>query len=108
MVLSIGFITIFRILQKSLYFAIDNAVLCMVKCYQMDEVQSLLAELKTKGWTNASIADAIGVTVNAVEKWQSGDRNISQSRLILLKQLLTVKRIPKQRRYKKGSNRGAV
>jgi len=77
----------------------------MVKYYQMDDVQTLLATLKVKGWTNYSIADAIGVTPNAVEKWQSGERNISQSRLILLNQLLTVKRIPKQRRYAKGSRK---
>jgi hypothetical protein len=90
---------------KSLYFSIDNTVLCMVEYSQMDDVQSLLAELKKKGWTNASIADGIGVTVNAVEKWQAGDRNASSSRLILLNQLLNIKRIPKQRRYAKGSRK---
>lgn len=87
---------------KSLYFSIDNAVLSMVKCYQMDDVQSLLANLKAKGWANTAIADEIGVTVNAVEKWQSGDRNISQSRFILLT-LLLKKKPPKKRRYAKGS-----
>ena len=88
---------------KSLYFPIDNTVLCMVKYNQMDDVRTLLATLKAKGWTNYAIADEIGVTPNAVEKWQSGDRNASQSRLILLNQLLNIKRIPKQRRYAKGS-----
>ena len=89
---------------KSLYFPIDNTVLGMVKCYQMDDVQPILTELKSRGWTNASIADTIGVTVNAVEKWQSGDRNISQSRFILLTQLLK-KKPPKKRRYAKGSRK---
>jgi transcriptional regulator with XRE-family HTH domain len=68
----------------------------------MDDVQTLLADLKAKGWTKASIADEIGVKVNAVEKWQSGDRNISQSRFILLNQL-TKKKPPKKRRYARGS-----
>jgi transcriptional regulator with XRE-family HTH domain len=70
----------------------------------MDDVQTLLADLKTKGWTNASIADEIAVTVNAVEKWQAGDRNISQSRLILLTQLFK-KKPPKKRRYPKDSRK---
>jgi transcriptional regulator with XRE-family HTH domain len=78
----------------------------MVKSTQMDNIHSLLVVLKVKGWTNASIADEIGVTVNAVEKWQSGERNISQSRLILLNQL--IKKIPpKKRRYATGSRKSA-
>jgi len=68
----------------------------------MDDVQSLLASLKAKGWTNHSIADEIGVKVNSVEKWQSGDRNITPSHLILLNQL-TKKKPPKKRRYAPGS-----
>lgn len=83
---------------------IDNAVPSMVYCYQMDDVQPLLADLKAKGWTNHSIADEIAVTVNSVEKWQAGDRNISRSHLILLNQL-TKKKPPKKRRYAKGSRR---
>jgi len=69
----------------------------------MDDVQGLLTELKAKGWGNASIAREIGVTVNAVEKWQAGDRNISQSRFILLNQL-NGKKPPKRRRDNKGSH----
>jgi transcriptional regulator with XRE-family HTH domain len=73
----------------------------MVKFYQMDDVQTLLANLKIKGWTNASIADEIGITVNAVEKWQSGDRNISKRSLILLNLLTKRTRIPPKKRYQK-------
>ena len=81
----------------------------MVYYNPMDDVQTLLANLKAKGWTKASIADEIGVKVNAVEKWQSGDRNPSQSRLILLNQLLKRKRIPPKKRYQQGSrNQGVV
>jgi transcriptional regulator with XRE-family HTH domain len=75
----------------------------MVYYSQMDDVQTLLADLKAKGWTNASIADSIGVTVNAVEKWQSGDRNADNRSLILLNLLTKRKHIPKKRRYAKGS-----
>jgi hypothetical protein len=81
---------------------LDNTILSMVYFHQVDAVQPLLADLKAKGWTNASIADEIGVTINAVEKWQSGARNISPSHLILLNQL-TTKKPPKKRRYAPGS-----
>lgn len=74
----------------------------------MDDIQALLAELKENGWTNASIADAIGVTVNAVEKWKAGDRKVSKRSLILLQQLTKVKRIPKKRRYEKGSRKREI
>ena len=40
----------------------------------MNDVRSQIAELQDKGWTLAAIADEIGVTVNAVEKWKAGDR----------------------------------
>jgi transcriptional regulator with XRE-family HTH domain len=74
----------------------------------MMEVQSLLANLRAKGWTNAAIADAIGVYVSSVDKWQAGERNTSQSHLILLRQL-TKKKPPKKRRYASGSRvRGDV
>jgi len=96
MYLSIPFVKI--------YFGIpiDNTRLSMVYCSLMDDVQILLASLKAKGWTNASIADEIGITVNAVEKWQTGARNITQSHLILLNQLTKRNRVPKKRRYAKG------
>jgi len=74
----------------------------------MKDVKSLLIDLKAKRWTNASIAAAIGVTVNAVEKWQTGDRNISRSHLILLRQLTKRRRIPPKRRYQKGSRNQGV
>ena len=100
--LSIPFVKIFFAIP------IDNARLSMVYYYLMDEVQTLLVGLKAKGWTNASIADEIGVTVNAVEKWQAGSRNITQSHLILLNQLTKRNRVPKKRRYAKGNRRGMV
>jgi len=103
MVLSIPFgVKSEKISENIFLIPIDKTVLSMLPYWQMDDVQPLLAELIAKGWTKASIADRVGVTTNAVEKWQAGDRNISQSRLILLRQLLPVKRIPKKRRYRNG------
>lgn len=95
-------------LKINIYFPqkpIDNTVLSMVCFYQMDNVQSLIAELKTKGWGNKSIAGEIGVTVNAVEKWQAGDRQTSQSHIILLNQL-TKKKPPKRRHNTKSIQGG--
>ena len=67
----------------------------------MNETQQKLAELQQIGWTLAAIADEIGVTVNAVEKWKAGARNPTNVKGIwlLLDQLAQRKRIPKQRRY---------
>ena len=79
----------------------------MVLSNEMTEVQSVLANLRAKGWTNAAIADAIGVYVSSVDKWQAGERNTSQSHLILLRQLIK-KKPPKKRRYAPSSRRGQV
>ena len=69
----------------------------------MNDIQSRLAELQEKGWTLAALADELGVTINAVEKWKAGDRYPSNAKavLMLLDQLITRKRVPKQRRYNK-------
>ena len=71
----------------------------------MNEVQNKIAELKEKGWTLAALADELGVTVNAVEKWKAGDRQPANSKAILamLGEIAKRKRIPKKRRY--GSTR---
>ena len=67
----------------------------------MNDVQQRLAALQEKGWTLASIADEIGVTKNAVEKWKAGQRNPANPKPTLqqLDRLLLIKRIPKKRRY---------
>jgi len=67
----------------------------------MNEVQSKITELQQKGWTLAALADELGVTVNAVEKWKAGDRQPANSKAILamLEQIAKKKRIPKKRRY---------
>ncbi len=70
----------------------------------MSEVQELLSALKAKGWTYAAIADEIGVTSDAVEKWKGGLRQPSNRKItsIALTALLEKKHVPKQRRYRKA------
>lgn len=69
----------------------------------MTEVQTKLAVLQAKGWTLAALADDLGVTVNAIEKWKAGDRYPTNAKLVLnaLDSLARRRRIPKQRRYTK-------
>ncbi|MFC1974656.1 helix-turn-helix domain-containing protein [Chloroflexota bacterium] len=69
----------------------------------MNEVQTKIAELQVKGWTLAALADELGITVNAVEKWKAGDRQPANSKaiLVMLDQIAKRKRIPKKRRYAK-------
>ncbi|MBI2170660.1 MAG: helix-turn-helix domain-containing protein [Chloroflexi bacterium] len=71
----------------------------------MNDVQQRLAVLQEKGWTLAAIADELGLTPNAVQKWKSGDRQrVSKATLEALNRLQRRQRIPKQRRYAKGSD----
>ncbi len=67
----------------------------------MNDVQQRLKDLQDRGWTVAAVADEIGLTVSAVEKWKAGDRYPGNSKLALmgLDGLLRRKRVPKQRRY---------
>jgi transcriptional regulator with XRE-family HTH domain len=73
----------------------------MVESATMNDMQTKIAELQSKGWTLAAIADEVGVTVNAVEKWKAGDRYPANSKAVLnlLGKLAQKKRVPKQRRY---------
>lgn len=77
----------------------------MIFYLQMNGVQLGILRLQELGWTLAAIADELGVTSNAVEKWKAGDRKPHSEKAILmrLEQLEKRKRIPKQRRYAKGS-----
>jgi len=67
----------------------------------MKDVQTKIIRLQKKGWTLAAIADEVGVTVNAVEKWKAGDRYPANSKAVisLLEKMEQKKRIPKKRRY---------
>ena len=74
----------------------------------MNEVQERLAALKAKKWTLAVIADELEVTVNALVKWQAGQRTPTNGKSILehLDRLLQQRRVPPQRRYQKGARPG--
>lgn len=73
----------------------------------MNEVQGKLNDLAAKGWTQAAIADDLGVTVNAVQKWKAGQRRPANAKMVLagLDALLRRRRVPKQRRYAPGARR---
>ena len=66
----------------------------------MNEVQTKLAELQSKGWTLVAIAYELGMTPNGVEKWKAGDRRPANPKptFLILDQLLKRKRVPKKRR----------
>ena len=65
----------------------------------MNAVQVMISRLESKGWTQAAIARAVGVSYNAVQKWKAGDRSPSNYQLVLdrLESLCQRKRIPKKR-----------
>ena len=67
----------------------------------MNAVQVMISRLEAKGWTQAAIARAVGVSYNAVQKWKAGDRRPSNYQVVLerLESLCQRKRIPKKRQY---------
>ena len=69
----------------------------------MNDIQIKIKELQEKGWTLAALADELGVTVNAVEKWKAGDRQPANFKAIMmmLDDIVKRKRIPKKRRNTK-------
>ena len=70
-------------------------------------IQTKLATAQKKGWTLAALADELELTVSTIEKWKAGQRNPANEKAVLslLGHLEKRKRIPKQRRYAKGSRR---
>lgn len=70
-----------------------------------NEVQVRIATLQEKGWTLAALADELDQRVNTLEKWKAGDRCPANEKSVLamLERLEVRKRIPKKRRYAKGS-----
>lgn len=76
-------------------------------------IQAMLDELQTENeqgrkWTLAALAEVLKLTVNTLEKWKAGDREPANEKAVLetLERLKKRKRIPKQRRYVKGSRGG--
>lgn len=75
--------------------------------HNQNPIQGKLATLQNKGWTLAALADELEQTVNTLEKWKAGDRNPANEKAVItvLETLEKRKRIPKKRRYTKGSRR---
>lgn len=71
----------------------------------MNEVQTRLADLQSKGWTLAALSDELGSHKNTLEKWKAGDRYPANEKAVLamLDTIAKRKRIPKGRRYAPGS-----
>jgi hypothetical protein len=106
MVLSIHFAYILtEIMRNNFSKHIDNGIQRMVYCLLMNGVQLRILCLQELGWTLAAIADELDVTPNAIEKWKAGDRHPRLEKPVIdaLDQLTKRKRIPKKRRYAKGS-----
>ena len=69
-----------------------------------EDAKGVIARLQAKGWTIAAIADAMGLSRYALDKWKAGARNPSHQVLVVaaLKKLETRKRVPKRKRYPQG------
>lgn len=72
----------------------------------MNEVQELIAKLRGKGWTQAAIADELGVDSDSVYRWEVGLRSPANAVgvVTVLRGLVQKKRIPKRRRFKGKRN----
>ena len=73
------------------------------------EIRLRITQLGEKGWTLAAIADELGVTSDTVELWKAGKRNPTNAKgvLLMLNRVLNKRRIPKKKRYTKGSRQGS-
>ena len=71
----------------------------------MNDVQERITRLIDKGWTKAALADELGMGWMGLHQWTTGERNPANPKLVLaaLDSLLARKRVPKKRRYPKGS-----
>jgi ribosome-binding protein aMBF1 (putative translation factor) len=81
----------------------------MMSELQKNPIQIKLASLQDKGWTIAALADELDQRINTLEKWKAGDRSPANEKSVLamLDKLATRKRIPKKRRYARGSRKSA-
>jgi len=86
----------------------------MLLCNKLNElnaVQAIIAKLEEKGWSITAIADSDELRThrNTVGMWKAGTRYPRPDKPVLdaLNRLLKRNRIPKKRRYAKGSRRKA-
>ena len=75
------------------------------KLDHMNDIQDRLETLEAKRWTLRAIADEIGSHWTTVARWKAGGQYPGNPKpfLIALDLLAKRKKIPKQRRYAKGS-----
>jgi hypothetical protein len=75
----------------------------MILLIGMNDIQEKLAQLREKKWTIAALADQLGQARVTLDKWKTGERYPANPKAILamLDQISNMKRIPKQKRYKK-------
>lgn len=68
----------------------------------MNDIQEKLAQLQEKKWTISALADELGQARVTLDKWKTGERYPANPKAILamLDQILKMKRVPKQKRYK--------
>ena len=68
----------------------------------MNPVQEKIAALEEKEWSLAAIADELGVSYNAVQKWKAGDRYPANAKPVLqsLEALYERRQVPKRRRHR--------
>lgn len=71
----------------------------------MNDVQSRIAQLESKKWSLAAIATELNAHRNTVGFWKAGTRYPRPDKPILdaLDKLLLKNRVPKMKRYVKGS-----
>jgi transcriptional regulator with XRE-family HTH domain len=69
----------------------------------MNEVQRLIEELNTKGWTFASIARGVGVSKNTIHRWRSGKRQTENAfGVVLALEYLLDRPVPKRKYRRRG------
>ncbi len=77
------------------------------KLSELNAVQAIIAHLEEKGWTLTAIADSDELKVhrNTVRMWKAGTRYPRPDTPVLdaLNRLVKRNRIPKKKRYAKGS-----
>jgi transcriptional regulator with XRE-family HTH domain len=64
----------------------------------MTQVQQLIQELRSKGWSIAAIGRGVGVTDMTIRRWVAGERRPENvvAVTIVLQQMLKRRRIPKR------------
>ena len=72
---------------------------------EQNTIQIKLSILQEKGWMLAALADGLEQKVNTLEKWKADQQNPANEKAVLemLERIEKRKRIPKKRRYAKGS-----